>query len=961
MDKGMSLVVRIRWHSGKEANFRLTLIMCCLEGRTRDEAAAVLGCSIAAVKSRLERGRKQLRRGLERRGVQLPAAFLVLGLTRERIRAALWTKTMQSVLHTPAPAIAALADVGVTAVTMGKGKLLLAALLLLSSAAGATSLLLPEKKSKPPAASASNEHSTTEPKRNQAPQVRTDRHGDPLPKGALARLGTVRWRHGFMVEDLAYSPDGRRIAVAGLGRDITLWDANSGKEIYQVVKGGASLSLAFSPDAKILATTESLACHLWDAATGKELKQLRGHKKLVHSVAYSPDGKYVATACLDDARIWDASSGKELHKLDGKQGGITSLAFSPDGKLLATGHEDGTIRLWNTATAKEQRRLTEHKNLIFKILFSPDGKRLVSISRDRTIRLWNTATGKQCHLLGDKRGESWSAIAFSPDGKWLASGNGSGSVQFWDPIAGTQKHRWQIGSMNVQAISFSPDGKTLATNMTSEGVIRLWETATGKEQHPSDEHHGFVNLVRFSPDGASLLSLGRDRCLLRWDLAACKPTRLFSWPPVGHQGFALSPDGNTLAINGEPDFYARLWDIRTGKPGRGLGKPRPGSIWAIAFSADGRLVAAVHDDPVIHAWNALDGKEVRQFKGFKRRVKCLRFSPDGKALACGLLTNDDLTTESTLRLWDLSSGKERTHFNIHDRTQGSLAFSPDGKTLASADDNEEEAIVHLWDAATGQELRRHTGHPGTVGAIAFSPDGRLVASGSGILVNDSSVHVWEAVTGLPIRHFVGHHSGVGCVDFSPDGRTVASGGGDSTVLLWDITGRAGVAPAQPLKPRELETCWMALGNEDAARAYDAVWQLVAAPNQAIPFLQTRLLPVRHPDDKSVARWIADLDSNDFMVRQKANDELSKFEDAIAPTLRGVLQGKPSLEKRLRVQQLLDRSRDWTPERLRVHRALQVLEHIGTRPAREILKTLASGAPKACRTKEAKAALERMSR
>ena len=105
--------------------------------------------------------------------------------------------------------------------------------------------------------------------------------------------------------------------------------------------------------------------------------------------------------------------------------------------------------------------------------------------------------------------------------------------------------------------------------------------------------------------------------------------------------------------------------------------------------------------------------------------------------------------------------------------------------------------------------------------------------------------------------------------------------------------------------------------------------------------------------------VADLDSDVFAVRQKANDELSKLGDAITPVLRGALQDKPSLETRRRVQQLLDQSRDWTPERLRDHRAVQMLEHIGTKPARDVLQALAAGAPEARRTEEAKPALRRL--
>ncbi len=191
---------------------------------------------------------------------------------------------------------------------------------------------------------------------------------------------------------------------------------------------------------------------------------------------------------------------------------------------------------------------------------------------------------------------------------------------------------------------------------------------------------------------------------------------------------------------------------------------------------------------------------------------------------------------------------------------------------------------------------------------------------------------------------------------------MASGAGDSTILLWDITGQRtdGRWHVKPLTPRQLDICWTELANEDAAKAYDAVWSLVAAPEQAVPFLRKHLPPVPRPDDKTVARFIADLDSIDFTRRQKATEELSKLGDAIAQNLRRALENKPSLEVRRRIQQLLDQTRDWTVERLRDHRAIQALEHIGTRQAKEVLQQLAAGAPETLRTEEAKTALRRSS-
>jgi RNA polymerase sigma factor (sigma-70 family) len=947
------------------ALLRLPLVLCCLQGRTRDEAAETVGCSVAAVKSRLERGRDLLRRRLERRGVQLPAAFLVLGLTTERIRAALWAKTMQSVLYTPSLAVAALAEASISAVTIGTGKLILAALLLVTSAAGAAATLLMQKPE--PAPASPRTKAVAAEKKNETRQVRRDRHGDPLPNGAIARLGTVRWQHGFLVSGLAYSPDGKCIAAIGAGRALTLWDAATGKEVRQFPNINQPIGLAFSPDGKMIATTDNPYCYLWDVATGKELRRLKGHQNVVQGVAFSPHGKRIATVGTDGTvRLWDPATGKEQRRIDCSPGEqVWRIAYSPDGKSVVSTTMDGTIHFWDPETGKERRHIKGHKKGICSVIFSPDGKRLSSSSQDGTIRLWDTATGRQLCILVENLEEDVTPIAFSPDGTSLASGHQDGTIRLWDVEKGAEKRRWQAGGQTVRAVVFSPDGKVLASG-GAWGRIHLWDVATGREHYPSEEHLDSIASVRFSPDGASLISISRDRRILWWDLATQTPRHRFTWTAKGRSQTALAPDGKTLAVGSWTDFKAnlwevRLWDVGTGKPGRLLGKHQ-GGLWQIAFSPDGRLVASGGRGHVIRVWDVSNGKEVRQINDVAGEVWSLCFSPDSKALACGTYPDGIVTAKPALHLWDLDSGKEHCHFNMHFSFVTGLAFSPDGKTIASGDRNREGCFAHLWDTPTGKEICAHTGHRDDVCALAFSPDGKLVASGAGSTgKKDNSVHVWEAATGRLIRRFEGHHSCVGSVAFSPDGLTVASGAGDSTILLWDITGRRidGHWHAKTLTPRQLDARWTALADVDASKAYDAVWALVAAPEQAVPFLQKHFSPVPRSDEKRVARLIADLDSDDFVVRQKAAEALRKLGDTVAFDLRKALDGKPSLEVRHRLEQLLDQSRDWTLERLRDHRAIQALEHIGTPQAKEVLQKLAAGAPKTLRTEESKAALRRL--
>jgi WD40 repeat protein len=876
----------------------------------------------------------------------------------------LWDKTMQAALHAPAPAVAALAQAGVSTAAMTGRKLLLAALLLVS--AGAVGWLLTAKRPQPPAP---DERPGAGSKAVTPAPARADRHGDPLPDGAVARLGTVRWRHGYQVAALAYAPNGETIAAAGFGQAVTLWEVSSGKLVHKFPRQSQpSGVVAFAPGGTMLATGDTEGCRLWDVATGKELRQLKGDRPTVDSIAFAPDGKTVAGADLGGTlRVWETATGAVRRRIECKQQVLWAVAYAPDGRRLATGGTDGTVCLWDAPTGKELHRLKAHQRGVGKLVFTPDGKRLLSsgFGRDQTVREWDAATGRPLRAFGENR-RGRLPISLSADGTLLASGEFDGEVRVWDTASGREIRRWSVGPTPLWAVAFAPDGKTLASAAYANSGIRFWDVATGRERHPARGHVGPIRGLRYDPDGKTLVSVSTEGRMLWWDLAEQLPRRPFAWPARGEDHMVtLAPDGsmladaNMLAARGETDQPIQLWDVRTAKPGFRLGN-REQRLWAVAFSPGGWLLASGEQGGRVTLWDVREGKEVRQLKALAD-VYSLCFSPDGKALAAGLWKVNRLSSGRTLQVWDVASGAEQGSFDVHDTVTG-LAFSPDGKVLAGGNGYREDAFVRLWDARTGAELCRHTGHRGSSGAIAFSPDGKRVASATGGFAwGDNSVHLWEAATGRLIRGFEGHRSDVVSVAFAPDGLALASGGGDSAILVWDITGRRpdGRWHGRPLTSRQLDACWTALADADAAKAYDAVWALVAAPEQAAGFLRKRLQPVPRPDEKVLARWIADLESNDFQVREKATEELSRLGDAAAHTLRQVLDSKPAPEVRRRLQPLLDQVRDWTPEHLRDHRAVQALEHIGTPSAREVLQALAEGAPQARRTEEAKDALRRL--
>jgi hypothetical protein len=197
--------------------------------------------------------------------------------------------------------------------------------------------------------------------------------------------------------------------------------------------------------------------------------------------------------------------------------------------------------------------------------------------------------------------------------------------------------------------------------------------------------------------------------------------------------------------------------------------------------------------------------------------------------------------------------------------------------------------------------------------------------------------------------------------FGPDGRRAVSGSEDGTALVWDLTGRTDAAPEKErLTSRDLEMLWDDLG-ADAGQAHRAIWRLVFAPEETLPYLKDKLQPIPAPDAAGVGRLLANLDADNFVVREKATQELALLGDAVAGELRQCLKQTTSPEVRQRLESLLKRltGPNMATDLIRGLRSVEVLEQTGTPAARQVLENLAKGAAGARLTREARASLVRM--
>jgi WD40 repeat protein len=627
-------------------------------------------------------------------------------------------------------------------------------------------------------------------------EVRTDLYGDPLPPGALARLGTARFRHDSTA--IAYSPDGKVLASGGSDNVIRLFDASTGMELRRLA---GHLARTFNPSV--------------DRETSFDLLVGSMGKGAVTSVAFSPDGKTLASGGWDEmVRLWDLQTGKELNRLVGhKDGMVATVVFSPDGKYLASrGGNDGTVILWDASSGKEIRRHEKVARISFwrfnrdmPLAFTPDSKALVAGDR-KVVRFWDVATGQETRQL-EVHGTFCASLAFSADGRLLATGGDDKdedcSLRLWDVETGKELQRCQMVKHDYPPISlaFCRQGTHLAS-VWEEQDSYIHDVSTGKVVHRLN-HHWASRLV-CSPDGQTVVTAGNGcEALRHWDAATGKELFLeFEGHLKAVSSVAVSPDGKYVASAGED---VRIWDAATSKQVRQIGV----SATAVAFSPDSQTLASAGTDAIVHLWAVATGNEIGSLKGHGQALHAVAFSRDGKTLASG-------DAGSAVRLWDLTNRKELHCIDMKSATDCvALAFSPDGKSLACAgvwNDTTQlppEAAKYIlltrregyfalqWDVATGKETRRFGGLKYDLRSVAFSPDGKTLAAAS----RDGRIALWDAATGKerlyivahpslepgPVSLMIGGFRAAPCLAFALDGQLLASTSTDGTIRLWSPT------------------------------------------------------------------------------------------------------------------------------------------------------------------------------
>ena len=552
--------------------------------------------------------------------------------------------------------------------------------------------------------------------------------------------------------NLAFSPDGRRLAVAvstARGAVVAVLDVGSRSLVTRarLPRDHSVSGLAFSDGGRSLDTivfsfegTPALFTRL-DARTGDRLLgPVRVNRGGESPVMRMRDPRRMVIAGQGETTVRDAASLRVLRRFpvggdSESSDGTNAYALSSDDRTLAIGGEDGSLRLLDLRTGKVRKPSGRHSAAVNRAQFTPDGRTLVTTGDDTDVLVWDVRQAVVRETLSGHNGAVLSQ-AITGGGETLYTASQDGTVLIWD-LAGDRR------------------------------LGRPFKTASDKLDR---------TYLALSSDGG-LLAMGQeDGAMSITDAQTLKPRERF---PVVRTGQVLGnflPGSHTLAVGG-PEGFLALVDADRGKVLRRLRGHR-GQVWTPSIGAEGRLLATGSEDNTVRLWSLPAGRPRGAPLRFRSGVNDVQLSPDGRWLAVGLL--DWQTQKATLEIWDTRS--RRRVRRMADRDSGSVArFSRDGELLAVGS---LRGTARVWSTDTWEPVTRVlTGHTGWISNSSFSPDGRTLATGS----EDGTVRLWDIASEQPIgAPLPGIPQLASEPYFTPDGSRLIVSFDRGQAHLWDI-------------------------------------------------------------------------------------------------------------------------------------------------------------------------------